>query len=207
MYGMYGTSGLGSQATEATAAALPACLENVPFGLGIRQVYFRGNGRYSTDSKLAVLTGIAQSVDQHLKSACFGNDVGSSQYAQMYVYALIMLANQKIECELAETDYEQEIATLDQENDALRNQNDTLRDQLAAAQDALASGGNCPPAVNCPPPPAPIVCAPATVRKEENQALQEQCASAQQSKWGVNLGWAVGGAVVGAGGYFLLRGK
>jgi hypothetical protein len=159
----------------------------------LRQSYFNEGGRFAQGSPgAAQALEWAMKVDQHLRNACYNNDVGCSQTQQMYGYALLMLANERWE-------RDQEVDELDEEIQYYDDRADEALDALKDCQNALASGQGCP----APPPPAPCPpCSPVVeARRQQRQLAQQQ----QGSTWGANLGWIAGGAVAGAGLMYFLR--
>lgn len=177
------------------------CLTTAPYGFRLQQSYFNAGGRYAQGSPGHQQFGAwALGVDAHLRQACYGNDIGSSQYQSMYYSALMLLANEKWEKEQLEADCDQD---LQETEDALS----AAEDAFDACQAALAAGQNCPPVVSCPAPtvcPPPISCPPPTVcppPQQRPQAPQQQ----KKAGFGANLGWLAGGAVAGAGLFYFMR--
>lgn len=174
------------------ATTVPACLPTVPRGYGLRQSYFDAGGRYAQGSPGAaqVLEHMMQ-VDQHLRQSCYGNDVGCTQTNEMYMYALMMLANERYERDEDEVEWDEELQYYD-------DKADTAEAALNQCQTALAAGQGCPPPVQCPTCPPPVVAA----RRQQRQQQPQQ----QKEGFGANLGWIAGGAIVGAGlTYFLAK--
>ena len=189
---MYGPGSMGT--LGAAAPTIPPCLQNAPFGFGINQNYFDAGGRYASGSAgESQVREWGQGIDEHLRKACFGDDVGSSSYALMYSFTLTMLVNERYECAQLEQDMDAELAALEQENADLLT-------GIQQYQEALESGLGCP---SPPPPPTVTACPPCSPVTAARRQQQQQGGT----KWGANLGWLAGGAVLGAGGYFLVRGR
>jgi hypothetical protein len=170
------------------ATTVPACLPTVPKNYGLRQSYFaEPNGRYAPGSPgAAQVMSHMQLVDQHLRSACYNNDVGCGQTQEMYGYVLMMLANERYE-------RNEDAEEMDEEVEYYDNRADEAMEALKDCQDALASGQGCPAPL---PPPA---CPPPVVSQRRQQRQQQRQQQQQGgSKWGANLGWVAGGAVAGA---------